>query len=49
MTAHGDDAGLSALFGMGIMFLGLVVITVAAVWEHRSGKSNFIMRWLWRQ
>lgn len=49
MNAYGDDTMLTSLFGLGVMFLGLVVITFAAVLEHRTGRSNFIMRWLWRQ
>jgi hypothetical protein len=49
MNAFGDDTTLTSLFGLGIMFLGLVVITGAAILEHRTGKPNFIMTWLWRQ
>jgi hypothetical protein len=49
MTAQGDDADWVVLLSLGIMFAGLLVITAAACWEHRTGKTNFIMRWLWRQ
>lgn len=49
MNAFGDDTILPSLFGAAVLFLGALVITAAACWEYRSGKSNFIMRWLWRQ
>lgn len=49
MTAHGDDATLTVLVGLGLMFLGLTIITLAALVEAKTGRSNWVMRWLWRQ
>lgn len=49
MTPSGDIAPLTTLFGILVMLAGALVVTGAALLEHYTGRSNFIMRWLWRQ
>lgn len=45
------DADLFPAAGAGflLMLVGVGIVMIGTVWEHVSGKDNFITRWLGRQ